>query len=346
MSGEGKVSRISDRDGSTAVGVPPLRVVAVLLFLLFWVPGGTSEPGVDLPGLLSFGTAPAVVAGTADPDPAGDEAGVLSPAQLARAVAQHRQLPAADRTRLDGLLDLLPGPARGYLLKAFAAGHSLTELTAFAHTIAGRGANWLRTRLRPVDPHEPGLVHFRGYLFRQYDGTSCGSTAIVVAHALTDPIFALRLTTGGDPDADADTGEQFLARLKAEERRVHGTTNLVWPQLLGTPPWGVRDQMNQPAVGVGGRYQWTVVQDWVPGAADAVLRQALLAVARGYPVPVLIGDLIPRHYLLLVGRTGVGALFYEPTKGAIVLVPESDLRHRDFSALGFGHLKGAVLPRW
>jgi hypothetical protein len=340
------VARISDGEGPAAVGVPPRRVVALLLFLLFWVPGGTSEPGVDLPGLLSFGAAPATLAGIADPDPAGDEAGVLSPAQLARAVAQHRQLPAADRTRLDGLLDALPAPARGYLLKAFAAGHPLAELTAFAHTIAGRDANWLRTRLRPIDPYEPGLVHFRGYLFRQYDGTSCGSTAIVVAHAMTDPIFALRLTTGGGPDADEDTGELFLARLKTEERRVHDTTNLVWPQLLGTPPWGVRDQMNQPAVGIGGGYEWTVVQDWVPGAADTVLREALLAVARGHPVPVLIGDLIPRHYVLLVGRTRAGALFYEPSRGSIVLVPNDDLRDRDFSALGFAQLKGAVVPRW
>jgi hypothetical protein len=318
----------------------------VLFVVVFWLPGGTSQPGVDLPGLLSLGEVPAVAAGTGDPDPAGDEAGVLSPAQLARAVVQHRQLPDADRARLDGLLDSLPGPARGYLLKAFAAGHPLTELTAFAHTIAGRDANWLRTRLSPVDPHQPGLVHFRGHVVRQYDGTSCGSTAIVVAHAITDPIFALRLTTGGGRDADDDSGERFLARLKTEERRVHGATNLVWPQLLGTPPWGVRDQMNQPAVGAGGRYQWTVVQDWVPGGADAVLRQALLAVARGYPVPVLVGDLIPRHYVLLVGLTRAGALFYEPTSGAIVRVPEADLRHRDLHALGLARLIGAVLPRW
>ena len=338
------MARIAERGRSTSVGMPPRRAVAVLLLLLIWLPGGTTQRDVDLPGLVSFGEVPAAVAGAGDPDPAGDEAAVLSPAQLQRTVAQHRELPDAGRAQLDGLLDALTGPARGYLLKAFAAGHSLAELTVFAHAIAGRDANWLRTRLNPIDPHEPGLVHFRGYLIRQYDGTSCGSTAIVVAHAITDPIFALQLTTGGGPDARDDTGERFLARLKAEEHRVHGATNFVWPQLLGTPPWGVRDQMNQAAVGGGGRYQWTMVQGWIPGAADAVLRQALLAVGHGYPVPVLVGDLIPRHYVLLVGRTSAGALFYEPTSGAIVLISEDELRHRDFHALGLDRLVGAVLP--
>jgi hypothetical protein len=316
----------------------------VLLLLLFWLPGATSEPGVDLPGLPSFARAPELVADTGDADQ--DYAGVLNPAQLARAVAQHRLLPTLDRMRLDALLDHLPAPADGYVLKAFAAGHPLTELTAFAHAIAGRDANWLRTRLSPVDPRETGAVHFRGNPLRQYDGTSCGSTAIVVAHAMTDPIFALQLTAGGYRGTPDETGEHFLDRLKAEERRVHGITNLVWPEVLGTPPWGVRDQMNQVAVGIGGRYLWTVIQDWVPGPADAVLRQALLAVARGYPVPVLIGDTLPRHYVLLVHRTRAGALFYEPTSGAIVLVPEAALQRRDFSVLGFAHLKGAVVPRW
>ncbi|OLB74322.1 MAG: hypothetical protein AUI14_23845 [Actinobacteria bacterium 13_2_20CM_2_71_6] len=188
-------------------------------------------------------------------------------------------------------------------------------------------------------------MHFRGYLIRQYDDTSCGSTVIVVAHAMADPIFALQLTTGGTVGTD-DTGEHFLDRLKAEEQRVHGATNLVWPQIIGTPPWGVRDQMNQASVGIGGRYQWTVIQDWVAGPTDAVLRQALLAVGHGYPVPVLIGDAVPRHYVLLVNHTRAGALFYEPTGGAIVPVPEDALRRRDFSLLGFAHITGAIVPRW
>jgi hypothetical protein len=312
------------------------RPAVLLLMLLFWLPGGTSQPGIDLPGLLSLSASESV----ADGSPAADF-GTLSPAQLARAAAQHRQLRPADQARLDGLIDSLPGAARGYLLKALAAGHSLTELTGFARAMVGRDGYWLRTHLSPIDPYEPGLAHYRGYLIRQYDGTTCGSTAIVLAHLLTDPLFALQLT--GENPGD-DTGEKFLARLKAEERRVHGATNFVWPLLLGTPPWGMRDQMDKPAVGAGARYEWAMVPDWAPGAADAVLRRALVAVARGYPVPVLIGDLIPRHYVLLVAATPAGATFFEPGSGAILRIPPADLKRRDFRALGFSTLKGAVLP--
>ena len=39
---------------------------------------------------------------------------------------------------LGGLIDSLPGAARGYLIKAFAAGHSLAELTGFARAMVGR----------------------------------------------------------------------------------------------------------------------------------------------------------------------------------------------------------------
>jgi hypothetical protein len=311
------------------------RPAVLLLLLLFWLPGGTSQPGIDLPGLLSLNAPESVAEGS----PVVDY-GALSPVQLSRAAAQHRQLRPADQARLDGLLDGLPSAARGYLLKALAAGHSLAELTGLAGAMAGKDGYWLRTHLSPIDPYEPALAHYRGHLIRQYDDTTCGSAAIVLAHLLTDPLFALQLTG----QAGDDTGEKFLARLKAEERRVHGATNLVWPMLLGTPPWGMRDQMNLPAVGMGGRYEWTMVPDWAPGAADTVLRQALVAVARGYPVPVLIGDLLPRHYVLLVAVTTTGALFFEPGKGAILRISPDDLRRRDFHALGFSTLKGAVLP--
>src|SRR5256885_409789 len=143
-------------------------------------------------------------------------AGARTSPRPARAAALPRPRRRADRARRDGLFDALPGAARGYLLKAFAAGHSLAELTGFAGAMAGKDGYWLRTHLSPIDPYEPGLAHYRGYLIRQYDGTTCGSTAIVLAHLLIDPLFALQLTGRNPGD---DTGENFLARLRTEERR-------------------------------------------------------------------------------------------------------------------------------
>jgi hypothetical protein len=74
------------------------------------------------------------------------------------------------------------------------------------------------------------------------------------------------------------------------------------------------------------------------------LRQALLAVDHGYPVPLLIGDAIPRHYVLLVHRDAAGALFYEPSQGEVLRIGTQALRRRDFSPLGYPHLEGVILP--
>jgi hypothetical protein len=82
----------------------------------------------------------------------------------------------------------------------------------------------------------------------------------------------------------------------------------------------------------------------VPATADSVIRRALAAADLGYPVPVLIGDLIPRHYVLLFEHDASGASFYEPTAGTVVRVSARDLARRDFGELGYGHLHGAILP--
>jgi hypothetical protein len=329
--------------------VRPVRVVAVLLLLVIGLPGATSGSALRFPGVFGGPGAAAPVAAAPQEDmyyysAIADRDVILSPAQLSRAATRHRQLPAVQRLRLDTLLATVPTRAQGYLLKAFAAGHSVGELATFARVIAPRDREWLRTRLSLVAPGYPGPVHYRGYLVRQYDDTSCGSTSIVVAHAMADPIYSFLLTTGGHPDTADETGERFLARLKAEEHRMHRATNLLWPAVIGTPPWGLRDQMNEQAMGIGGQYRWMVTEEWVTGPVDAVVRQALAAVDDGYPVPVLIGDAIPRHYVLLVHYDTAGALFYEPTSGAIKRVAAAALARRNLGVLGFPHLKGVILP--
>ena len=69
----------------------------------------------------------------------------------------------------------------------------------------------------------------------------------------------------------------------------------------------------------------------------------MAAARRGYPVPMLIGDLIPRHYVLLLASDRYGALFFEPTADEIRRVTSSELARRDFGALGYPSLKGALI---
>jgi hypothetical protein len=102
--------------------------------------------------------------------------------------------------------------------------------------------------------------------------------------------------------------------------------------------------LNQAAMGLGGQYRWTVTEEWVSGSVRAVVQQALAAAAQGYPVPVLIGDAIPRHYVLLVHYDVAGALFFEPTSGEVRRVSSASLGRLDFHALGYPHLHGVIVP--
>jgi hypothetical protein len=270
--------------------------------------------------------------------------GALTPGQVLQAALRRERLTVAQRSRLDDLLAAASPAAQGYLAQAFAAGHGLPEIAALGAVIGGHGPRWLRHRLRPVDSGGAGPVQFRGASISQVDDTTCGSTTIVAARALIDPVYALHLTTGGRPGTAEESDGRFRRRLRVEEQRVHDETGLLWPQRAGTPPWGISDLLNRDPADLGAHYRWTAVVPGVPALADSVVRRALTAADRGYPVPILLGDLIPRHYVLLLRRDGWGASFYEPTAGEVVVVPTRDLERRDFSELGYARLHGAILP--
>lgn len=276
---------------------------------------------------------------------AGDGAlGSLGAARALRASVRRDGLPPDQRRRLDGLIAGASPAARGYVAEAFAAGHPVAEVAAFAATIAGREPAWLRTRLRPVDPMEPGAVGFGGTRIRQYDGTSCGPATILVARALLDPVYALHLTTDGRAGIGAEPDDGFRDRLRAEQQKEQNQADVLWPQFAGTPPWGMSRQLNRDRAGLGARYRWMPTTPALKARTGAVLRQAMSAANQGYPVPVLIGDVIPRHYVLLLRHDARGASFYEPNVGEVVIVPAADLDRQDFSRLGYPYVAGVILP--
>lgn len=333
----------------SAIGFGPLRHVATTLLLLTAVLAGAGSPfrGPAVARPAGFEPAAQLVASAHRSGYVGVVAtrpGLLSSAQLAGAVIRRGRLPVDQQAHLDRLLVSASPVAQGYLVKAFAAGHTVEELAVFAAAIAGHGPQWLNSRLRVADLTETGPVEFHGGMISQYDDTTCGSTVIVVARAMRDPIYALQLTTGGRPGSGEHAGEGFVPRLRTEEQRIHDETDRFWPQIAGTPPWGVAQQMGDDPDGLRTPYAWVSVMPALPGRADQIIRQAIAAVDRGYPVPILIGHLVPRHYVLLVRHNALGALFYEPTAGSVVFVSSADLRRRDFSELGYPDLEGAVLP--
>ncbi|MFI5953659.1 hypothetical protein [Cryptosporangium sp. NPDC051539] len=234
--------------------------------------------------------------------------------------------------RLQPVRRPLAGPATmpaddSYLGKARAAGYGEAAVAAFEERIRGKSPEWLREHLTILD--RPGPVTFKGRPLAQFDGTTCGTTSVLVARLLADPIYALSLTTDDDPEA-------FGRRLEAEQRRIHRTTNPAWPQRLGTSPWGARRGLARE---VGRRYRLR----WVDDTDENDLADTARAVSAATgPVPLLVGDLYPAHYLLVVGRTGTGLCVYDPAGGRLAEIPADPLALGDVTK--FRHLHGVLLP--
>jgi hypothetical protein len=265
-------------------------------------------------------------------------------------VGQHAQafgavvVSGADRARMDAALAAAGPEQRAYIGKAIAAGHSANEVVRFADVIRGKNPGWLRVHLDLIDPSGTGEVSYQGSAVRQIDDTTCGSTSILVARAMADPLYDLYLTTGDSTDPAAATPAQFQARVAAEEQHIHAATNVVWPKSLGTSPWGVSGELNRYIGATGTRYATRLVVGTLGGGTNQALRDAVKAVDSGQPVPVLIGDLLPHHYVLMVGHRDSDLLFYDPSYAEVVVVSEQAFLGGDVSTLGSSHVVAVITP--
>jgi hypothetical protein len=148
---------------------------------------------------------------------------------------------------------------------------------------------------------------------RQRDGISCGPCVAVVAGALLDPAYRAVLSDD----------RQF----SEEQRRVHSAASRVWPRRLGLTPAGMAYALSQNRP-----YRWRLFR----GRRDA-LADVRAAVAAGRPVAMLIGNVIPRHWVLLVEAAGDEFSCYEPSSG--------DVRRCRFDAIRGSRLEGLGFPR-
>ena len=162
---------------------------------------------------------------------------------------------------------------------------------------------------------------------RQRDGVTCGPSVAVMAGTLLDTEYGAPL--------HAARGQQWF---DSEQGRVHRAVNMVWPRALGTTPAGMARALNTHAAARGGRYRWrhAVRRD---GLADVCA-----AVAGGWPVAMLIGSAIPRHWVLLTELEGSGLRCYEPSSGALVSVPVDAIGAARLQGLGFARPFAFVVP--
>ncbi|MGW6200775.1 hypothetical protein ACWF0M_31830 [Kribbella sp. NPDC055110] len=292
-----------------------LRATAVLLSLA----------GCGITPQGEFAQAPAV----AHHDPVPTE----SPA--ARAEERLAAMSPGDRGRVQAAIGTAGPGERPYVVDVVAAGHNANDVASFAALIRGKRPHWLQTHLDLLDPGGSGWVEYRSSPVQQPDDTSCGPMTVLMARAMADPFYALYLTTG-DSTARSNAGpDEFQARLTAEEHRIHAATNRFWPQQLGSTPFGISDELNRYAGALGTRYQAQL-------ADRSTLAAAAEAAGEGHPVPVLIGDWIPRHYILLIGRTGNDLTYYEPGYATVGHLSEQSFEHGKLNVIGFHHIYALV----
>jgi hypothetical protein len=161
---------------------------------------------------------------------------------------------------------------------------------------------------------------------RQRDGVTCGPTVAVVGGALLDPGQQAVLS---DPAWFAD-----------EQARVHAKVNRIWPRRLGTTPTGMARALTEHSSSSGVHYRWRLFR----GRRDR-LSDVRQAVGGDWPVAMLIGRFIPRHWVLIVDTTWIQWQCYEPSSGEVRSVAVDAVRRSRLTGLGYPRPFAFVLPR-
>ncbi|MDT5387403.1 MAG: hypothetical protein QOE04_1044 [Mycobacterium sp.] len=171
----------------------------------------------------------------------------------------------------------------------------------------------------------------------QRDGVTCGPAVAVVAGALLDPAYRAKLTGRADK-AVGTAGRVWFA---GEQGRVHTAINRVWPRRFGATPMGVARAISVHSARYGVRYRW---RSWW-GRRDQ-LADVLAAVDAHWPVGMLVGNYIPRHWVLVVERSGPDVVrCYEPTSGQVRSVELAAIRGAELTNVGFPRPFAFVVPK-
>jgi hypothetical protein len=158
---------------------------------------------------------------------------------------------------------------------------------------------------------------------RQTDGFTCGPTVAMVASGLLDPHYA---------DTVSDFG--------AEQHRIHAHANRIWPRKLGTTPWGVAATITAHTRELGVRYGWRLFR----GRRDP-LTDVTAAVDTGWPVALLVGKGIPRHWVLITAHPSPEVLrCFEPGSGQVRDATLEEFQQHRLPRLGFPRAYALVLP--
>ncbi|HXH78874.1 hypothetical protein [Nocardioides sp.] len=205
-------------------------------------------------------------------------------------------------------------------------------------------------RIAALDP-----ARFRGADAVQPDGTTCGSSSLVMSRMVNNPGYAMSVLTGYDPVTGQTTGGTPRDRFAAESLAMHERTNAwndrdgnfnpAWPMGLGTHPNDVAREMS--AGGGSGVPGTTYEVDFVRlddrGASFDSMSSAAQA---GHTVPVFVGSPgLPRHVVLVTGAESGALTFYEPGEGRTVTVTREQWLNDSSHLGGWDQPWAIVVPR-
>jgi len=269
-----------------------------------------------------------------------------------RAGSRLAATPAGTRAAVEPLLDGSPDDgARAWILATLASGAPLEALGRFA------------TRLGTMSPSQRDALdptHAPPGTFTQPDGTTCGSSVLVMSRMLNDPAYAMSVLTGYDPrtgracPGGASTPQN---RFWDESRRMHeqtaglrnhdGHLQIPWPRALGTSPSSVANQMGggDGRSGLpGSAYAGELVD---PDDAGRTFTRIVTATRAGETVPLFIGDTrIPRHVVLVTASADDTLTVYDPSSGATTTaVSRGDFENGRLAVAGWHQAWVAVIPR-
>lgn len=192
-----------------------------------------------------------------------------------------------------------------------------------------------------------GEQRHAGRRLDQVDATTCGSAVLLAVAAWADPDESARLE-GDDPAVREITEEArvvgFGDRFDARQREVHQQTNRYWPRALGTTPWAMVGWLRRH-VPAAGPYRVRLVDD--ASASDVVeaVAEVDAALASGRPVPLLVGAIVARHYVLALTRHADGWRVYEPGSGSVRALDVTLVAARRLGpVLGWDRLHAVLLP--
>jgi hypothetical protein len=173
-----------------------------------------------------------------------------------------------------------------------------------------------------------------GLRLRQRDGVTCGPSVALMAGAMLDP---RRHAALADPVSGA-------ALFDAEQLRVHADVNRIWPRRLGTTPWGMACALTAQGATAGVWYRWRLFRGRLLGGRRDSLGDVVTAAGSGQPVAMLVGRVIPRHWVLIVDASEETLRCYEPSSGEVRRVDVAAVRASRLVGLGYPQPFVFVLP--